>query len=198
MSRTLVAAALFGLIALPATAGGPVVVPADPVVVVPSPAPTPDWTGPYAGMQLGWGWASIVESGDPDIDGDGPVGGLHLGYNQDFGNIVAGVELQYNVAKIEFDDADPDATIERLAHVKLRGGYDAGATLFYVAAGIAHAKSAGGDSGSGSVYGLGVEHRFTERLSGGAEYLVHGFDDFYSGGIDLEVQTLQARISLRF
>ena len=52
-------------------------------------APVFDWTGPYVGAQLGWGWASIVESGDPDIDGDGYVAGVHAGYNYDFGNIVA-------------------------------------------------------------------------------------------------------------
>jgi hypothetical protein len=35
-------------------------------------------------------------------------------------------------------------------------------------------------------------------VSGGAEYLVYQFDDFYSGGIDLQVQTLQARLSWHF
>lgn len=197
MSRTLVASALLGLLSLPAMAGGPVIVPDDPLPYAP-PVAGSDWTGVYVGGQLGWGWASIVESGDPDIDGDGPAGGIHLGYNHDFGKVVAGVELQYNIAKIEFENDDPDDTIERLAHLKLRGGYDAGATLFYLAAGVAQASSAGGDSGSGSLYGLGIEHRFSDRLSGGLEYLVHNFDDFYSGGIHLEVQTLQARVSLKF
>jgi outer membrane immunogenic protein len=182
----------------PALAGGPVIVPADPVVALPDPLPLLDWTGPYAGVQLGWGWASIVESGDPDIDGDGYVAGVHIGYNHDFGNFVAGLELDYNAADIAFENDDPDATINRLAHLKLRAGYDAGATLFYAAAGVARAESDGDDSGSGNFYGLGIEHRFSDRLSGGAEYLTHDFDDFYSGGINLEVQTLQARLSLHF
>lgn len=112
--------------------------------------------------------------------------------------IVLGVELQYNLANIEFDSGDPDNTINSLAHLKLRGGYDTGATLFYGAIGLADAEADGGASGSGSLYGLGIEHRFSERLSGGVEYLVHEFDDFYSDGIDLEVQTLQARVSLHF
>jgi outer membrane immunogenic protein len=198
MHRTLFAAALLGLAASPGLAGGPVFVPEDPVIVPPVADLPPDWTGPYVGAQLGWGWASIVESGDPDIDGDGPVGGVHLGYNQDFGTFVLGAELQYNAANIEFENDDPADTITSLAHLKLRGGYDTGATLFYGAVGVAEAESDGGDSGSGSLYGLGIEHRFSERLSGGAEYLVHQFDDFYSGGIDLEVQTLQARLSLHF
>jgi opacity protein-like surface antigen len=198
MRKTLSLAAVLGLVACPVLAGGPVVVPADPVITPPVVALPPDWTGPYVGGQLGLGWASIVESGDPDIDGDGPLGGVHLGYNQDFGSFVLGVELQYNVANIEFDSGDPDDTIESLAHLKLRGGYDTGATLFYGAIGVAEAQSDGGDSGSGNLYGLGIEHRFSERLSGGVEYLVHEFDDFYSGGIDLEVQTLQARVSLHF
>lgn len=198
MYRPLALATLIGIAAHPVLAGGPVVVPDDPIIAAPLLAPVEDWTGPYVGAQLGWGWASIVEAGDPDIDGDGYVAGLHLGYNQDFGAFVAGVELQYNAANIEFENDDPDDTIDALAHLKLRAGYDSGATLFYGAIGIAHAEAEGGASGSGSVYGVGIEHRFSERLSGGAEYLRHEFDDFYSGGIDLDVQTLQARVSLRF
>jgi opacity protein-like surface antigen len=175
-----------------------VVVPADPVVVPPAPPPGLDWTGPYAGVQLGWGWASIVESGDPDIDGDGFVAGVHAGYNQDLGRFVLGVEIDYNLADITFENDDPDAAITSLAHLKLRGGFDAGRTLFFASAGIARAEAEGGASGSGPAFGLGVEHRFSDRLSAGAEFLVHQFDDFYSGGIDLELQTLQARVSFNF
>lgn len=198
MTKTLGLAAALTLLAAPLFAGGPVIVPADPVIMAPPPPPASDWTGLYAGAQLGWGWASIVESGDPDIDGDGYVGGVHLGYNQDFGRIVAGIELDYNLAKIEFDNDDPDATINSLARLKLRAGYDAGSTLFYAAAGVAQAEAEGGASGSGHLYGLGLEHRFSPRWSGGVEYLVHDFNDFYSGGIDLELQTLQARMSFKF
>ncbi len=181
----------------PAFAGGLAPVVVDPVVAI-LPAPVIDWTGPYAGVQLGWGWASIVEDGDPDIDGDGYVAGVHVGYNHDFGNVVVGVELDYNLANIEFENDDPDDTIDTLSHLKLRAGFDTGMTWFYAAGGTARAESAGGDSGSGSFYGLGVEHRFSERWSGGVEYLMHDFDDFYSGGIDLEIRTLQARMSFHF
>lgn len=198
MNRTVILIAALSCAASPVLAGGPMVIPADPVVMAPSPPPSLDWTGLYGGAQLGWGWASIVESGDPEIDGDGFVGGLHLGFNQDFGSIVAGIELDYNIAKIEFDSGDPDATINALAHLKLRAGFDTGSTLLYLAGGVVRAEAEGGASGTGPFYGLGIEHRFSPRLSGGAEYLVHSFDDFYSGGINLEVQTLQARLSLHF
>lgn len=183
----------------PALAGGLAPVVADPVIAAPPPVVAErGWTGPYAGVQLGWGWASIQESGDPDIDGDGYVAGVHIGYNHDFGNFVGGIELDYNAADIEFDNGDPDATITSLAHLKLRGGFDAGRTLFYLAGGVARAKADGGASGTGPFYGLGVEHRFTDRMSGGLEYLMHDFDDFYSGGINLDVRTLQARVSFNF
>jgi opacity protein-like surface antigen len=197
--RTLTLAAIVAALGAPALAGGLAPSGPDPIIAAPPP-PAPDrgWTGPYVGAQLGWGWASIQESGDPDIDGDGYVAGVHAGYNFDFGRFVMGIELDYNLADISFDDSDPDDTITALSHLKLRGGYDAGRTLFYVAGGAARAKADGGASGSGTFYGLGVEHRFTDRLSGGVEYLMHDFEDFYSDGIDLDLRTLQARLSFRF
>jgi opacity protein-like surface antigen len=197
MNKTISLATALSCLAAPLFAGGPVVIPADPVIVAPAPPPSLDWTGLYAGGQLGWGWASIVESGDPDIDGDGYVGGVHIGYNRDFGTFVAGIELDYNLANIEFDDPT-EPTIDRLARLKLRAGFDMGQTLIYAAAGIARAEADDGTSGSGNVYGIGIDHRFSDRWSAGAEYLRHDFDDFFSGGINLEVQTLQARLSYHF
>lgn len=198
--RIVTLALMSACLAGPALAGGLAAAGSDPVIAAPPPATAPDrgWTGPYAGAQLGWGWASIEESGDPDIDGDGHVAGVHAGFNYDFGRLVAGVEVDHNLADIAFDDGDPGDTVTALSRLKFRGGYDAGRTLFYLSGGAARAKAEGGASGSGTFYGLGVEHRFTERLSGGVEYLTHDFGDFYSNGIDLGLRTLQARLSFRF
>ncbi len=93
-----------------------------------------DWTGPYVGLQAGYGWGEndvIVEGGaeptitiqsegvaafsdpvefhplkDGSIDMDGFVGGLHAGYNWQSDSLVLGVE-----GDIEFADIDGDTDI---------------------------------------------------------------------------------------
>lgn len=73
-----------------------------------------DWTGPYVGLQVGYGWgkndvdfdqveeqeALAIASSPPSIDPfengsigmDGVVGGLHAGYNWQMNSLVLGVE----------------------------------------------------------------------------------------------------------
>lgn len=198
MTRIALSTAVAALLCGPALAAGPTLPPAEPTVTPPPALPAELWTGPYAGVQFGMGWATISEEGDPDVDGDGYVAGVHLGYNHDFGRLIAGVEVDYNAADIEFDNGDPDVTIETLSHLKLRAGIDLGQSWLYVAGGSARAKDAEGTSATEPFYGIGFEHRFSNRLSGGVEYLVHQFDDFYTDGIDLDLNTLQARVSYHF
>ncbi len=85
-----------------------------------------DWTGPYVGLQGGYGWGENDVSvdgseGEPtitiqrvefhplkdgSIDMDGFVGGLHAGYNWQSDSLVLGVE-----GDIEFADIDGDTDI---------------------------------------------------------------------------------------
>ncbi|MGR3500043.1 MAG: outer membrane protein [Limimaricola soesokkakensis] len=196
-------AVVLGLAAAPALAGGlamPVadpVAPAAPVAVAPVVAPSADWTGFYAGGQLGYGQS---ESDDLGFDEDGAIYGGQVGYNYDFGRFVMGGELSY--VGTEIGDEDAGAEIDGVAAAKLRAGYDAGAFMPYVTAGYASAYTAdevaGDDQFDGYVYGAGVDYKVTENIVVGGEILQHEFEDLGDTDNDLDATTAAARVSYQF
>ena len=80
----------------------------------PAPAMTwvHDWTGPYAGVQIGMDWGDNGGSfsyvtpdgyaGSPSFDtnGYGVLAGAHLGYNQQFDHLVLGLEASADVTDL--------------------------------------------------------------------------------------------------
>ncbi|MGH1425946.1 MAG: outer membrane protein [Pseudooceanicola sp.] len=176
------------ILAVPAFAGNTSPAPADPVPMAPVAISVSDWTGAYAGVQLGYG---DLEFGA--ASGDGIIGGAQLGYDYDMGNIVVGAELDYNMSNISLGGTD----IDQLARLKLRVGYDAGDALIYAVGGGARAMTSTGND-NGWVAGAGVEYRVMERVSVGGEYLYHNFDNFNGSGSDLTGGTFAARINFRF
>ncbi|MFC6638416.1 outer membrane beta-barrel protein [Sulfitobacter sp. JBTF-M27] len=169
----------------------------DPVIETPviAPAPIPvsgEWTGFYTGLQLGY--ADI--DGDGGLEGDDNTYGFHAGYDYDFGDFVLGGELDYDQADIDLNAGA--ASIDSIARLKLKGGYDLGNTLIYATAGVARADTSVGDE-TGPFAGLGISYKVTDRYTIGAEVLEHRFDDV--GGIagnDLDATTITLRGSLRF
>jgi outer membrane immunogenic protein len=73
-------------------------------------APSFNWTGPYAGLHLGYGWSgadTYVDPLPPGIPGDqapstlsphpgGIVGGAQAGYNYQMGCFVVGIEADFS------------------------------------------------------------------------------------------------------
>ena len=199
MKQVTIAVLLSGFAVLPAVAGNVVFeAPAEPELATPAPIPAPvsygtDWTGSYAGIQLGYGQADVGGT-----DGDGIIGGIHAGYNYDFGSLVAGAELNYDLAEIDLDGGA--GSIDNVGRLKLRLGYDLGSALVYATAGMASADAnVGGDlSDTGLLYGIGFDYLVANNWTAGAELLRHEFDDFDGSGSDVEVDTLQARLSYKF
>lgn len=183
--------------ALPALAGGPVVVAEEPVIAAPAPvavAPNGDWTGFYAGGQLGFG--DLGSTGTQS--GNGMTAGLLGGYRMDFGQFVAGAEANYDWANIDLGAGD---SLDNIARLKLIGGYDMGSALLYgtVAAVRADATLGGAstsDNGWGA--GIGVDYALSDSMTLGAELMEHRFDDFAASGTDLDATTLNARLGFRF
>lgn len=193
--RTSLAASLLGAVALPALAGGlnaPAADTIEPVATVPPPviARGGDWTGAYAGLQLGYGDVN----GTGAADGDDFLYGVHLGYDYDFGTFVLGGEIDYDQTDIDLNGA---ATVDSVARLKLRAGYDFGRTLGYVTAGVADVDTSLG-SETGEFYGIGVNYQISDRYTVGAELLEHNFDDISGSGVDADATTLTLRGSIRF
>lgn len=197
MKRTLtVLAATSALIAGPALAGSMTPAPQEEPVMAPVAAPPapagPDWTGFYAGGQLGYG---NVDTNVPGVDGDDVIGGLTFGYDYDLGNWVVGAGMDYDFADITLA---PGNSLERVYRVKARGGYKVGDGLIYGTGGYANADVSGIGDDDGYFVGAGYEHMISQNVSLGGEVLYHEFDNFQSTGTDVEATTVQLRGTFRF
>lgn len=191
--------ALGGLLAAPAFAGGPAEVPVEPMIE-PAPvvvAPTIDWTGFYAGGQLGYGDVG-VDGAPVDLDGTGWIGGLHAGYRYDFGGGVVGGEVAYDWASIDLND---EGELDEVLRLKLLAGGKIGRGLLYASAGAAWAdvNALGEDlSDNGIFYGAGYDYLLNDQWVVGGEILRHEFDDFDNTDADVDATTFQVRASYRF
>ncbi|MCO6382339.1 MAG: porin family protein [Vannielia sp.] len=197
MRKTIVAAALPALLALPAFAGNldePVI---EEVITTPPPAVDlgRDWSGGYAGLSFGTGSGEVDNAGaTTDFDVNDNYG-LYGGYLWDNGNLVYGGELAYSSLSLNSAAGDVDADEWML---KGRLGYDAGSFLPYATAGFANL-TADGESGDGYVLGAGLEYAATEAISVRGEYLNHQFDDFgNTAGADVSHDTFSLGLSYNF
>ena len=183
-----------------ASAGGlsdAVVEPA-PVMVAPAPAPMAtgnDWTGFYAGGQLGYG---KLTSDALTTDPEGVTYGVHAGYLYDLGSLVVGGELDYDMTNIT-EETD-DVTLDSVARGKLRVGYDAGSWMPYLTGGIARATTSGAleAADNGAFGGVGVDYMLSDSIRVGAEILQHRFENFDDSGDNIDATTASARVSFQF
>lgn len=197
----LLSAAPLALVAGMATAGGlaePIATPA-PVAVAPAPVMMGnDWTGFYAGGQLGYG--RLQSDTVPEADEEaGAIYGVHAGYNYDFGSIVLGGEIDYDLTNIELPDADTE--VDSVARAKVKLGYDAGQFMPYITAGAARVTTSGGLDGDtdGNFAGLGLSYLVSDSLIVGGEVLQHQFEDVTDlPGADVDATTLSLRASFKF
>ncbi|WP_306154582.1 outer membrane protein [Roseovarius sp. MMSF_3281] len=184
------------LASAPAFAGSMDTAPSEPVIQPAAPAPvapaSPNWTGFYAGGQLGY---ANIDSNAAGVDGDGAIGGLTAGYDYDLGNWVLGAGLDYDWTDINLGGA---ATLENVWRAKLRGGYKIGNGLLYGTGGYAGADTDTLGSEDGYFVGAGYEHAVTESFNVGGEVLYHEFENFGATTTDVEATTVQVRGTFRF
>ena len=180
-------------LAAPAFAGGMQPAPVEPVVQAPAPVPSygGDWTGGYVGLSLG---NINVDTNVAGVDGDDVSYGIHGGYDYDFGTFVLGGELEYDATDIDLGGA---ATVDSVARLKLRGGYDMGRTLLYVTGGVAEVDTSLG-SETGGFGGIGLTYMVTDQFYVGGEVLGHKFDDINGTGIDADATSVSLRGGVRF
>ena len=156
--------------------------------VTPAPVAT-TWTGFYAGLNAGGGWAN-VSSDNVSSDLSGFVGGGQLGYNWESGNWLLGIEGDFQGSAQSTSDSATilgipftvDQDLQWFATLRGRLGYVSGPWLFYVTGGAAWVNykltvSAPGGSVDDETtkaawtVGGGVEWMFVPRWSAKLEYL---------------------------
>lgn len=127
-------------------------------------APADDWSGFYAGLHAGWGWAdsdmnfdaasdfsgTVVENGFSS-NLDGPLAGAQLGYNWPVNSFLLGFEadaswsgLEGSYRRIEIGGGyyfNADSDVDWLASLRARAGLIWESTLLYGTGGIAFAGS---------------------------------------------------------
>jgi opacity protein-like surface antigen len=178
-----------------------------------------DWTGLYAGAQIGWGWADgdatleVDRAGyDGDVDGSSLNYGFTVGYRHDLGQFVVGGEAQFDWSDTNFEDVEVDGLagsvddagrLKDMWRIVGLAGYDTGRTLFYGTLGWARGSIETPNElfdGGGWVVGAGADYLLTERLTVGGQISYHVFDDISKDleSFDLDVTRVQARMTYRF
>ena len=165
---------------------------AAPIIV----APSVNWTGAYAGAELGYG--NITAKGGR-ADASGGVAGLNLGYRKDFGSLVLGGEV--GVTKNDLGVSGGDDQINSALSAQVSLGADLGQTLIYVAGGVARANaSVGGDTSYDNGYfaGVGADYLLNDKWTIGGEIKSSVYNDFGSSGIDLKDTSIGMKVGMRF
>jgi outer membrane immunogenic protein len=158
------------------------------------------WTALYWGANGGYAfgdsdWDFGGTTTNPDLEGE--LFGLHVGYQQNLGGVVLGVEGSYDWANLEGDATCPNPlancsnSINDLITAGLRLGLDADPALIYATAGFAYASvesrvffpaaplsdEAGDDWHGGWFAGAGVDFLLNRDVMLGVEYLYLDLQD---------------------
>ena len=153
-------------------------------------APALTWTGFYASLEGASAWdGTIVYIGgwNKGFGDTGPFGGANVGYNYQIGSIVVGAQAGYDFANIKGSAySDPyavTASINKFGSIDARAGVTVGPALVYGIGGVTFAYihhtiepvwsyESLGYSGmqTGWDLGVGLEWKFTNNISGFAEF----------------------------
>jgi outer membrane immunogenic protein len=209
-------AAAFGLAALfaiPAQAADaifeqPPAPPAVPVEV----APLNTWSGPYAGVTLGYGFSSETSVEGPgglpgvDVDTDGFTAHGFAGWNGQSGAFVYGVEgdVGYNGVEGEDDGVEVESGVDGSLRTRLGYAVTDNVLLYGTAGGAAKRTEVSDVTGSdtdtmlGYTVGAGVDTKLTENVFGRLEYRYsdYGSETFNTGSGDREVESRENRIGV--
>lgn len=182
--------------------------------------PSFTWTGFYLGANAGAIWGDFTKGGKFIDTKTGFTGGVTGGYNQQFGQFVAGIEGDYNYSGMGGRGLGVPGLIPvkgdltSFGTVRGRLGVAFDRALIYGTGGFAmgtttlqsgFAKSS--STNNGYVIGAGLEYAFTQNISAKAEYLymplggrnlvgVPGFTNGAKTGVDANV--LRAGVNYRF
>jgi outer membrane immunogenic protein len=176
MKKTLFAASLTAM-ALAAGAAVAADLPRGPAPYYYAPAMSGlyNWSGPYAGLNIGYEWGKVTNTaGEPS----GLMGGGQVGYNWQSGQFVFGAETD-----IQFSGADDTFAPWKFANpwfgtLRGRAGVAFNNVLLYATLGLAYGELKGTFLGLdetktevGWAGGVGAEYGFSPNWSARVEYL---------------------------
>jgi outer membrane immunogenic protein len=142
-----------------------------------------DWSGIYIGAQGAYGWGDgsskfvyYPDGGNPDIDGW--MGGGQVGYQRQFGSIVAGIEVSGLAGEVDgttVNTGDPGTAkvdVKNVISLNGRLGWAADSWLIYATGGYVRA-DVGGHVYTFGTYDYGTdEHHDGWNIGGGVEYMI--------------------------
>lgn len=212
MKHLLLSSATLAVISAPAFAADAVMY--DPAPTAPVVTSVYNWSGAYIGIQGGYVWTDLefpAAFGVADEEFNGGTLGAYVGLNAQNGNLVYGVEADINYSWNENEylvgGIPVDVGTDWSGSLRGRLGYAFDRTLVYGTAGLAvtngYIESAVLDESetlTGYTVGAGVEHAFTDMISGRLEYRYsdYGDEDFGLGLGDFDVNEHAVRVGLTF
>ncbi|MFC5384382.1 outer membrane protein [Aquamicrobium segne] len=178
---TATALALLAFAAAPAFAAD-VVMEEPPAPMPIAELPVASWTGPYAGINLGYGFNGRVNHRDAGdrVKTDGFLGGAFVGYNYDMGNnFVVGAEGDLGYSALKGSNVNEKAKSGVEGSIRARLGYSVSPDilLYGTAGGAAQSLKITdtlGDSDRNTMVGwtagVGSDIKFTDNVFGRVEY----------------------------
>jgi len=174
-----------------------------------SPAPAPiaglyNWSGAYAGLNAGYGWGKITNSG---ASPSGLNGGLQAGYNWQSNQFVFGVETDIQATAADDTFAPYKFSNPWFGTLRGRAGVALNNILFYGTLGLAYGGLKGELAGlaeskthAGWVGGLGMEYGFSPNWSAKVEYLYMDLSNrtYSITGVDNGYETNLLRFGINY
>lgn len=149
--------------------------PRGPAPYYPPPASVYNWTGPYAGLNLGYQWAKVTNN---VTEPSGIAGGGQLGYNWQLGQFVFGLETDIQASAADDTFAPYKFSNPWFGTLRARIGYAINNVMLYGTGGLAYGELKGEFLGLeedktlvGWTAGAGIEYGFTQNWSAKLEYL---------------------------
>lgn len=149
--------------------------PRGPAPYYPPPASIYNWTGPYAGLNLGYQWAKVTNN---VTEPSGIAGGGQLGYNWQLGQFVFGLETDIQASAADDTFASYKFSNPWFGTLRARIGYAINNVMLYGTGGLAYGELKGEFFGLeedktlvGWTAGAGIEYGFTQNWSAKLEYL---------------------------
>jgi outer membrane immunogenic protein len=167
--------------------------------------PVASWAGPYAGINLGYGFSGRTDEGANRIKTDGFIGSGFVGYNWQMDNFVFGGEgeLGYNGVKGDNAGVESKSGLEGSLRARLGYAVTPEILLYGTAGGAAQSLKISDPTGSdkntmlGWTAGVGTDIKLTDNVFGRVEYRYtdYGSDDFTTGAGTRSVDSRDNRVT---